>query len=143
VGWDVLIFKLKDPSTRAKDMDQSKVLSLGDPAALRNAIDAVVPGIDWSNPTWGYVKISGCHLEFNLKGDDQLSMGIHVHGHGDPITPIVALCKANGWVAFDTTAADFLDLESPSDADYKAFRGSLAKVIEHLQGEDCDHRRKK
>ncbi len=56
MGWDVLVFRLKDPSTRAMDMDESKVLPLGEPAVLRQAIGAVLPGVDWSDPTWGQVR---------------------------------------------------------------------------------------
>ncbi len=122
MGWDVLIFKLKNPSTRARDLGESDVHSLGEAPAVRDQINAILPGVSWTDPDWGYVHLLGSHLEFNMKGWNGLHMGIHVHGSGDPVTPIVALCRAYGWVAFDTTTAEFIDLNAPSPEGWIAFQ---------------------
>jgi hypothetical protein len=37
-----------------------------------------------------------------------------VRGTGNPLPVIVRLCRQNGWVAFDSAAGTFLDLEDPS-----------------------------
>jgi hypothetical protein len=132
MGWDVLIFKLKDPTTRAKDLAESDVLNLGEAPAVRGQIDAVIPGVSWADPEWGYVYMLGSHLEFNMKEWNGLHMGIHVHGAGDPVTPIVALCRAHGWVAFDTTAGDFIDLNAPSSAGWKEFQAFRDEAIKKL-----------
>lgn len=129
MGWDVLILKLKDPSTPAGELDESSLLHLGEVATVRKAIDSVLPGVDWSDPTWGHASWLGCHLEFNLKSWDGFHLGIHVHGRGDPVRPIVDLCRANGWVVFDTTRGEFLNLEEPSPAGWERFQAFRDDII--------------
>ena len=140
MGWDVLVFRLIDPATPASERDESKVLPLVESADIREAIDAVVPGINWSEPTYGWVEIGASHLGFNL-ARSPARISIWVHGGGDPVTPIVALCKANNWAAFDTTTADFIDLNRPSPPswdDFNAFRDAALRRLAQANREPTE-----
>jgi len=84
-------------------------------------------------PAWGYVYVNGCHLECSIKSLDGLTRAVHVHGGGDPLPPIVALCRSNGWVGFDTTVGDFIALERPSRQGWDQFRHFRDQAVGRLQ----------
>jgi hypothetical protein len=132
MGWDVLILKLKRPDASARTLTADDVLPLGSQAELRAAIDSVIPDVDWSDPEWGATRINGCWMEFNIKSSDGLDIGVHVHGAGDAVPPILALCQAHGWVAFDTCTAEFLDPAGPSTEGWERFQAFRKKIAERF-----------
>ncbi len=57
---------------------------MGSGDEVRRRISATLPGVDWSNPTWGFYAGDGFTFEFNL-GDEEpvTSFAVHVRGSGD------------------------------------------------------------
>ncbi len=136
MGWDVLVFKLKDRNASARTLSEHDVLPVGSQQELRDAINSIIPDVDWSNPEWGATRINGCWLEFDINSNDGLSLSIHVHGSGDPVTPIAALCKAHGWAAFDTATADFLDLDRPTERGWERFQELRSRMAARMREAD-------
>jgi hypothetical protein len=137
VGWDALVFKLLDSRTLARELTAEKCAHLGGAAAVRAVIDLVLPNVDWSDPSWGAVDINGCSMEFNLRridkpAGDSLCFGIHVHGSGDPIPIVVALCRKNGWTPFDSQTGNFIDLTDPDGEGWKKFLAARDRYVNKL-----------
>ncbi|MGD9127150.1 MAG: hypothetical protein PVH19_07195 [Planctomycetia bacterium] len=130
MSWDVLLFNFEgDPPNFEEVPDDFRPPSMGDAQAVREAIDKVVPNVDWSDPAWGIVEGNGWSIEFNHQenGDTDQVM-LHVRGGGNPITTIVNLCKANNWSAFDLSTGEFIDLSTPSEDGWVGFQAYRDKV---------------
>jgi hypothetical protein len=107
---------------------------IGTPDAVRKKIDAVLPGVDWADPSCGYLKQGGYSLEFQLLDDDDDTdegsdsealldgFTVSVRGGGSPLPPIVKLCKAYGWSLGDTGSGEEIDLDNPSDEGWREFQ---------------------
>jgi len=131
MSWDVLIQRYDGvpPSVDAIP-DDFRFPSMGDASAVRGLISTACPSVDWSDPAWGILDGDGYSIEFNFQEDGEVdSFMLHVRGGGDAISPIVSLCKTNGWVALDTSTGDFMDLESPSDDGWKEFQAFRDQVV--------------
>jgi hypothetical protein len=119
---------------------------IGTPSDIRKKIDAVLPGVDWEDPSCGYLKQRGYTLEFQLLNDDidEAEEGgeseapidgftVSVRGGGSPLPALVKLCKAYGWSLGDTGSGEEIDLDNPSDESWKGFqefRDEVAGSIE-------------
>jgi hypothetical protein len=134
---------------------------LGSAAEVRRKVSSAMPQVDWSDPTCGFLEQGGYTLEFSLLGlddddedgdDDELddddagadesasadddapvSLHISVRGTGDPLPPLVKLCKANGWTLTDDNE-EAIDLEHPSDAGWREFQAFRDRVAGSLGG---------
>jgi len=120
MSWDVMLFS-QDPGPITGDM---KIPPLGDADFVRARISKSLPGVDWSDPSWGILQGDGWSIEFNQHSSGVTdAVMLHVRGGGDPIAAIVRLCKDTGWVAFDLQSEALIDLNTPSDASWKEFQG--------------------
>jgi hypothetical protein len=99
--------------------------------ARRELLSGLLPGIDWSDTTWGIYEGNGFSIEFNVGRDDPIGiMMLHVRGGGDAIAAIVTLARPVGWSALDCSTSKFLDLDNPSQAGWEVFQAFRDKVIE-------------
>ncbi len=76
----------------------------------------MLPGADWSDPTWGIYDGNGFSFEFNI-GNDQPDMNnfmIHVRGGGDAVSDLLKFSVPNGWSLFDCSTSEFIDPKNPS-----------------------------
>jgi hypothetical protein len=106
-------------------------LPLGPGDAVRAAISNALPGVDWTDPTWGLYGGNGFSIEFNT-GDGPILDGImlHVRGGGDAIAAMLTFALPNQWSLLDCSTSEFLDPASPSQAGwegFQAYRDSLFK----------------
>src|SRR5436309_3480088 len=111
MSWDVMIFSARNlPAGIREPPDDWQAESMGEADDVRTAINASMPDVDWSDRAWGLLDGTGWSIEFNFQADGPVDhFMLHVRGGGNPITPIVALCKKNGWAALDTSTAEFID----------------------------------
>ena len=100
---------------------------LGSSAEVRAKIDAHLPGIDWSDPTWGVLVGDGYSLEFSMREEtEKRGFMIHVRGGGDPISSLLRFAVPNRWCLLDCSAGAWIDPKQPSQAGwegFQAFRG--------------------
>jgi len=103
---------------------------LGDATVIRSAIAGTLPDTDWSNPSWGLSAGPGFSFEFNIQSEGPVdAFTIHVRGSGDPLPAIVSLCRANGWVAFDYSTGELLDLSNPSNESWERFQAYRDRIV--------------
>ena len=141
MSWDVLVYNFDGPMPSDETMKQKgyQPPPLGEAQVVRERISRSIPGIDWSNPAWGILRIESLLIEFSLQKDGVVDhLGLHVYGGGNPIPIIQSICSDNGWFAFDTSNGDWLDFENLSDAGWQSFQSFRDKVIEeHKRLGDC------
>lgn len=113
MSWDVLILHPESTSEPPEHRPRLKALGMAD--EVRKAVSRALPGIDWTEPVQGLYDGRGYSIDAQLPSRGVVdSIGLHVRGTGNPLPAIVRLCRQNGWVAFDSAAGTFLDLEDPS-----------------------------
>jgi hypothetical protein len=99
-------------------------------------MSGLLPGIDWSDTTWGTHEGNGFSIELNVgQGDPVTAMGLHVRGGGDAIAAIMSIVRPLGWSAVDCSTGEFLDLDNPSQVGWVAFQAFRDRIIRELQGE--------
>ncbi|HWM92788.1 MAG TPA: hypothetical protein VN493_18635 [Thermoanaerobaculia bacterium] len=113
MSWDVLI--LAPGSAAAPPEGRLQLQPLGMAEEVRRAVGRALPGIDWTEPVQGVYEGRAYSIDVQLPSRGVVdSIGLHVRGFGNPLPVIVRLCRQNGWVAFDSAAGTFLNLEDPS-----------------------------
>jgi hypothetical protein len=131
MSWDVMLFRFEgEPPADANEIDEKKMVPLGPAAAVRAAISAGLPGVDWSDPTWGGYDGPGFSIEFNTGDEDPIeSIMLLVRGGGDAVPAIMAFAVPAGWSALDCSTGKFLDPVRPSDEGWRKFQDYRDRVI--------------
>jgi hypothetical protein len=138
MSWDVMIHRFEGPPPRVEDLsDEHQFLPLGDASDVRKQISVALPTVDWSDPAWGVLDGDGFSIEFNFQADGPVTgFMLHVRGGGDPLPSIIRLCRVNGWVALDTSAGAFLDLDAPSREGWHSFQSFRDQVVRRVEQEE-------
>lgn len=136
MSWDVMVFHLREMPRSLEDLRDDALLPLGPAAEVRDAVSAVLLGVDWSDCTWGLYGGDGFSIEFNVGGDDPIqSMMLHVRGGGDAVADIMKLVVANGWAALDCSTSEFLDPAAPSNDGWAGFQTYRDKIVRPPTGD--------
>jgi hypothetical protein len=126
VSWDVLLYSARGTPTTLAELEAEGGIDLppmGSASEIRLSISAVLPGVDWSDPSGGILHAGGFSIEFNIDADGPVNhVMLHVRGGGDPVHAIAALCKAQGWRALDTVTGICLDPDAPSNEGWRQFQ---------------------
>ena len=133
MSWDVLILHPESVSESPEDRPRLKPLGMAD--EVRKAVSRALPGVDWMEPVEGVYDGRGYSIDVQLPSRGVVdSIGLHVRGFENPLPAIVRLCRQNGWVAFDSAAGTFLDLEDPSPAGWENgfLRRAQFQALAHL-----------
>lgn len=138
MSWDVMIFNTGgEQPPPIEEFDESDWDPLGPAASVRQRLAGLLPGIDWSDPTWGIYGGEGFSIEFSVGDDDPIDdMMLHVRGGGDAIAAIVTFARPLGWSAFDCSMGEFLDFENPSQEAWQGFQEFRDKAIGQDREED-------
>ena len=119
MSWDIFIFSQDPRQSNAG----AKVPPLGDAADVRARISKSLPGVDWKDPAWGVLEGKGWSIEFNHQTNGITdSLMLLVRGGGEPVPAICQLCKANGWVALDSSTGQLMDLNAASSKSWEQFQ---------------------
>jgi hypothetical protein len=132
-----MIFNLRGSSPPPIDqLQESDVSPLGAAANVRQRISELLPGVDWSDPTWGIYDDDHFSIEFNVGEKDPIDdMMLHVRGGGDAISAILKFVRPQAWSALDTSAGEFLDLVNPSQAGWEGFQAFRDGAIKRNRDE--------
>jgi hypothetical protein len=136
MSWDVMIFNIRGvcPSS-LEELEERDCMPLGPAPEVRQQISTLLPGVDWSDPTWGIYVNDELSIEFSVGTDDPVTdMMLHVRGTGDALGAIMAIVCPTGWSALDCSTSDFLDAENPSAAGWQGFQAYRDKIV----GDDRD-----
>jgi hypothetical protein len=131
MGWDLHIFKLESGIKSVMTLPNDyQPLKIGMSTEIREIISQHFPNTDWNDPTRGLYDTPDYALAFSVLEEGLIDgFAIHVHGSGDPVTPIIALCKKQGWSLYDTSYGDLIDLNNPDSSTWQAFQEFRNRVI--------------
>jgi hypothetical protein len=138
MSWDIIVMDLPPGLKSVDELPKDfKPPPLGKRSDLIKKISAIFPDIDFSDPSWGTLKVDGCHIEFSMGKDDEVKdFGLHVRG-GDECPNVVArLLDGLGMRAIDTSSDSGLFVQDPdhrSDS-FNRWRGYRAHIDELLNG---------
>lgn len=95
MSWTVCVF---GPGERPNLADQQWDPSpLGTIAEVHSRIDSHLPGVDWSDPTWGFYAGDGFTFEFNVGSEEPIQVvSVHVRGGGNAIADLLRFAIPNG-----------------------------------------------
>ncbi len=116
MSWDVLVLNYagSPPSDLADLPKDHEPDALGSADYVRDQISRYLPGVDWSDPTWGLYGENGFSIEFNTGKDDPVdSIMLHVRGD-DAIPTMLRFAIPCSWSLLDCSTGKFIDPENPS-----------------------------
>jgi hypothetical protein len=139
MSWDVMIFNTRGKSPPSvEEFEDSDYETLGPAADVRQRLSELLPGVDWSDTTWGIYEGDGFSIEFNVGDDDPIeNMMLHVRGGGEAIAAIAKFARPLGWSALDCSTSEFLDLDNPSQDGWEGFQEFRDTVIKRARDEDA------
>lgn len=130
MSWDVLVYNYAGKPPAPPAMDDNPPLALGSAASVRANITRYLPGVDWSEPSWGVFEEDGFSVEFNIGDADPVdSLMLHVRGTGNPLPTLLSFTTGNNWSLLDCTTGQFIDPARPSSdgwREFQAFRDTVA-----------------
>jgi hypothetical protein len=131
MSWDVSVFASDSPPLPVAEMPDDWAGSpLGPAQDVRARLSAALPGIDWTNPTWGQFKGPGFSFEFNMGREDPITgFMIHVRGGGDPVVVLSELSKACGWCLLDTSTGEWMHHASRPGSGWEGFTAFRDQVV--------------
>jgi hypothetical protein len=129
MSWTVSVLGGKEPPPVHDLPDGWRPEALGSGAEVRGRISAHLPGVDWTDPTWGRYAGDGFTFEFNMGREEPVeSFAVHVRGGGDAIADLRRFAVPNGWHLLDWSTGDYIDPQSPSDAGWVGWQAYRDKI---------------
>jgi len=119
LGWEVLLLRYDGgcPAKPGEPISGEDIPgdSLGTVAAVKQAISAELPDIEWRYPDRGSLRRGSLRFEFDVHLFPECpDVLLSVQGQGDPFPVVIQVCRARAWVAVDLTTWRVLDLDAPS-----------------------------
>ena len=139
MSWDVMVCNYySSPPDNFEDLPADhKPDSLGSAGMVRKSISRHLPGVDWSDPTWGIYDGDELSIEFNTGDEDPIdSIILHVRGGGDAIATMLQFANPNKWSLLDLSTGKYLDPENPSQEGWESFQADRDKAIDQYRNED-------
>ncbi|MCF3110902.1 barstar family protein [Niabella sp. CC-SYL272] len=131
MSWDVLLFKNKF------DLNDEQVDPgiLGNRSLVIKSLVALIPGLNYADPSWGVLEAPEFSIEFNTGNDEVVnSIMLHIRGGGNPLAVIKLICDELKWVALDCSTSDFMDTENLSANSwlaFQAYRDQISRIDTH------------
>ncbi len=126
MGWNVTIYKLDETPEVAAAPFSPRVI--GGTEEVRRRLTGGLPGLWWAGRA-GRLVGQGWVMEMTLwrhlapvRQGTVDSVLVDVEGGGDPIAPLIHLCKQQGWLLFDDGSGEFVDLDRPSAETWEQVR---------------------
>lgn len=144
MSWDVLLHAADEPPPPVAQMpDDWRGAPMGTLAEVRAKIDACIPGVDWSDPSWGVFGGDGFSYEFSIGSDEPCGHAmVHVRGGGPALPPLLALAGRWGWYLLDCSQGEWLHHCESAEAGWQGFQAYRDKVVAHYRGSpEADRKR--
>jgi hypothetical protein len=99
MSWDLQVFHCGGkPPVPGRKVGAPPETTLGVAVQVRAALGRHLPGIIWTDPTWGIYYGEDFLIEFDTGRDDPIgSLSLHVRGGREAIPTLLALARGNGW----------------------------------------------
>lgn len=133
MSWDIYIMSAPAGASTLEEVgpEEADIEPLGSRQEVHNAILAVFPNADLSDPAWGVFDGDGYSIEFNMGSDNTVGgMMLHVRGGDDAIPAIKALCDHTGWRAYDIGTGEFMGFDAASEESRRRWQEYRDRVVE-------------
>ncbi len=115
MGWDVILLNVPSGARTIARLPDGGVIPLGSREEVLAAIGRAFPELDLTDPSWLVLSSDAYAVEFSVGPNQSVdSLMLHVHGDSRAIAIVQRLCEAGKWRAFDTSAGEFIDFDSPN-----------------------------
>ncbi len=126
MSWDIFVLDLPADAETIEAIPPDFVpRPLGPRSEIIAAICTVVPGANFTDPTWGQIVTPTFVIEVNL-GKNELvdSFALHVRGGEEAVACIAAMLDALGFRAFDAQVGDIFTREAALESfrSWRSFR---------------------
>jgi len=82
MSWDIFVADLPSEVKRVDELPKHfRPAPIGPRSEIIAKIQEVIPGADFSNPRWGYIKGDGWSIEVSI-GDEEICDGFFLHVRG-------------------------------------------------------------
>jgi hypothetical protein len=113
VTWDILLMK-SDSASVAELFEHSVPPPLGGGDDVRSKVSAVVPGIQFQEPTWAQIQGDGWSIDLTVGSEEPVeSLLLHVHGGAEALATVRRLAEALDARALDCSTGAFIDFSAP------------------------------
>ncbi len=131
MSWDISVYAADVPPPPVGEMpDDWKGQALGDRAEVRRRISACLPGVDWSDPSWGQLVSDEYVLELNMGDDDPVEgFMIHVRGGGEAVSALLKLATETGWYLLDCSEGEWFHHHPDPESSWTQFQEYRARVM--------------
>lgn len=129
MSWDISVQDLPVGVDKVENIpDDFEPQNLGSRQEIIAKILAIIPDVDFGNPSWGILNTDDYSIEFNM-GDDVVCDGfmLHVRGGGEAAELIDILLAKMNLRALDCCEGDFFRLEKATQSfeDWQEFRDQV------------------
>jgi hypothetical protein len=126
MSWDASIVRIRGQFRPVEELAKGDFLPLGSPDEVAAALRAAFPLARWA-PSGSQCVVederTGVYLEFDLRlVASHQALSVSARGDGNPVPPLLALAKANGWAVIDDQSGAFINAENPSTDTWSNFR---------------------
>ena len=132
MSWDIFVQDLPRGIASINDIpDDFEPAPIGLRSEIIAKLAALYPECDFADPSWGILKLPGCHIEISLRSDDELdSFAMHVRGDERAANVVAHIVDALGVSALDLNSENGLFerdaiLRSESFARWQAYRAQI------------------
>ncbi len=129
MSWDIVILNLSRRIENIEEVDEDILVDIGTCEGFKGILLGLFPAIACGE-TSCRLEGEGYSIDFYCGAGDEPFSNTIAHLYGEKaIYPIIQLCKAKGWQAFDTSLGALLDLEKPEVNGYFDFQGYLEHIM--------------
>ena len=132
MSWDIFAMDLPQGIASTADIPEGfRPSVIGRRSDIIAKLSALYPECDFSDPSWGKLRLPGCSIEFNLGSDEELdSFAMHVRGDERAAHVVAHILDSFGLRAVDPSAKSGLFeqdpvLRSESFARWQAYRAQI------------------
>ena len=102
MSWDIIVLRFPESIQTTADLEAQTgplpELPLCSVEEFHARSAEAFPGVDWTDPTWGYWRGDEGSVEFNIGSDDTVrSAMLHVRARAPIVARILAMSDAAGW----------------------------------------------
>ncbi|MES2583941.1 MAG: hypothetical protein V4627_14560 [Pseudomonadota bacterium] len=132
MSWDVSLYKFSRIYESLDQIpDDERPHQLGSLRAVQEAVVAVFPATNWSDPVWGIFDSEIGSIEFNVGKDDPVtSLALHVRAGDAIVAGILQLCARLSCQAIDLTDSSFLDQSEHPEQGFNQWQAYRDHVLQ-------------
>lgn len=125
MSWDLILLKDRYDT----DDPESLPPPLGPRDRILTQLCALLPGLDYSDKSWGILRADDIFIEFNTGNDEIVdSIVLHIRSGEDPMKVVRAIAHHMDWSVIDGADGSFMDFDD-QHSNWKLFEAWREEVL--------------